>query len=108
MQAGKNRHEDIMESIERFGTEVLPEFKERDLANTEARAASWEPIIEAAMARKPPGAEPLADDYVIKAIPKQIVDAGLGDTLGVTQEMLDAAADTRAIGERTGGGGILG
>jgi len=28
-QCGDRRHEHIMESIERFGTEVLPEFKER-------------------------------------------------------------------------------
>ncbi len=32
MQAGKNRHEHIMESIELFGAEVLPEFAERDEA----------------------------------------------------------------------------
>ena len=30
MQAGKNRHEHIMESLELFGREVLPEFIERD------------------------------------------------------------------------------
>ena len=30
MQAGKNRHEHIMESLELFGREVLPEFEERD------------------------------------------------------------------------------
>src|SRR4029078_4035309 len=30
MQAGKNRHEHIMESLELFGREVLPEFAERD------------------------------------------------------------------------------
>ena len=29
-QAGKNKHEDIMESFELFGREVLPEFVERD------------------------------------------------------------------------------
>ena len=29
-QAGKNRHEHIMESLELFGTKVLPEFIERD------------------------------------------------------------------------------
>ena len=29
-QAGKNRHEHIMESLELFGREVLPEFKDRD------------------------------------------------------------------------------
>ena len=29
-QAGKNRHEDICSSIERFAREVMPEFQERD------------------------------------------------------------------------------
>ena len=29
-QAGKNRHEDVMESLELFGRTVLPEFMERD------------------------------------------------------------------------------
>ncbi|MCH8994902.1 MAG: LLM class flavin-dependent oxidoreductase [Chloroflexi bacterium] len=28
-QSGARKHEDVMESIQRFGTEVLPEFKER-------------------------------------------------------------------------------
>ena len=32
LQAGRNRHEHIMESIELFGREVLPEFVERDAA----------------------------------------------------------------------------
>ena len=30
MQVGKNKHEDIMSSLELFGREVLPEFAERD------------------------------------------------------------------------------
>ncbi len=29
-QAGKNRHEHIMEALELFGREVLPEFADRD------------------------------------------------------------------------------
>ena len=52
MQAGHNRHEHIMESIELFGTQVLPEFIERDEAAGRAKAAKWEPIIEAALARR--------------------------------------------------------
>ncbi len=32
MQAGRNQHEHIMESIELFGREVLPEFAEREIA----------------------------------------------------------------------------
>ena len=39
LQAGKNRHEHICESLELFGREVLPAFKERDDAQVRAKAA---------------------------------------------------------------------
>ncbi|MCQ3807646.1 MAG: hypothetical protein OXB92_13965 [Acidimicrobiaceae bacterium] len=84
-----------------------PESKERDSADAPALAVSWEPIVEAALARRGADPEPVADDYRIKAIPKQIVVAGLGDTFGVTQEMLDEAARSQALGEPRGQGGIL-
>ena len=70
-----NRHEHIMESLELFGTEVLPEFIERDEAGAAAKAEHWAPIIEQAMARKVDTAPPMPDDYVMKALPKQMVDA---------------------------------
>ena len=38
--------------LELFGTEVLPEFAERDAAQEAARAKRLEPIIEAASCRK--------------------------------------------------------
>ena len=40
-QSGKNRHEDIMESLELFGSDVLPAFIDRDeqLQKEKARAA---------------------------------------------------------------------
>jgi hypothetical protein len=37
LQAGKNRHEHICEALERFGTEVLPAFKERDEKQVKAK-----------------------------------------------------------------------
>ena len=43
MQAGKNRHEHIMESLELFGREVLPEFAERDEAASAAKARAAGP-----------------------------------------------------------------
>jgi len=44
-QSGKTRHEDIMESLELFGREVLPEFKDRDAAAAlAARIDAREPI----------------------------------------------------------------
>ena len=40
LQAGKNRHEHICESLELFGREVLPAFKDRDEAQVHAKAAA--------------------------------------------------------------------
>jgi alkanesulfonate monooxygenase SsuD/methylene tetrahydromethanopterin reductase-like flavin-dependent oxidoreductase (luciferase family) len=74
MQAGRNRHEHIMESIELFGTEVLPEFAERDEARSDEKAERWAPIVEEALRRRPDTAPPMPKDYVMKALPKQMVD----------------------------------
>ena len=41
LQAGRNRHEHIMESIEVFGREVLPEFLDRDEAASGRRRSGW-------------------------------------------------------------------
>ena len=51
-QAGKNKHEDICSSLNLFGKEVLPEFKEREQLNAKKKAERLAPIIEAAMKRK--------------------------------------------------------
>ena len=97
LQAGRNRHEHIMESLELFGTEVLPEFIERDEAGAAAKAAHWAPIIEQAMARKVDTAPPMPDDYVMKALPKQMVDAL---EMEQAQAWMEQLADKQATGER--------
>ena len=51
-QAGKNKHEDICSSLNLFGKEVLPEFKEREQQNAKKKAERLAPIIENAMKRK--------------------------------------------------------
>jgi alkanesulfonate monooxygenase SsuD/methylene tetrahydromethanopterin reductase-like flavin-dependent oxidoreductase (luciferase family) len=62
-QAGRNRHEDICQSLELFAAEVMPEFKAR-VADREARkAAELAPFVEAALARKD-WMRPLADDEI--------------------------------------------
>ena len=75
MQAGHNRHEDIMESIELFGTEVLPEFAERDEQASRLKERRLEPVVEAALARRAEPPDLSSSDYVIKALPKQMIDA---------------------------------
>jgi hypothetical protein len=54
MQAGKNRHEHICESIELFGAEVLPEFAERADAADAARIERHAGAMAAALARREP------------------------------------------------------
>lgn len=54
MQHGKTKHEHIMESIELIGREVLPEFIERDKRQDEERQRTLQPVIDLALARKPP------------------------------------------------------
>ena len=39
-QAGRNRHEDICESLELFASRIMPEFKERDTHEAETRKTS--------------------------------------------------------------------
>jgi alkanesulfonate monooxygenase SsuD/methylene tetrahydromethanopterin reductase-like flavin-dependent oxidoreductase (luciferase family) len=59
-QGGKNRHEDICESLELFAAEVMPEFKEREDERVKRKTERLVPAIEAALARKqslPPLAE---------------------------------------------------
>ena len=43
-QAGKNRHEHIMEALELFGREVLPEFKDRDEKLTRDKEQRLAPV----------------------------------------------------------------
>jgi alkanesulfonate monooxygenase SsuD/methylene tetrahydromethanopterin reductase-like flavin-dependent oxidoreductase (luciferase family) len=78
--AGRNRHEHIMESLELFGREVLPEFIERDEQQQRDKAARLEPVIAAVMARKPASDHPPLDsDYEIPAYPRQDADRQAGD-----------------------------
>jgi hypothetical protein len=105
-QAGKNRHEDIMESLELFGREVLPEFAERDEKASAEKAKRMEPIIEKVMARKVDDAPKLpSEDYAFPAMPRRMAEA-----TGNTQfkEQLDKIANDRAAGVRDGRAGITG
>jgi alkanesulfonate monooxygenase SsuD/methylene tetrahydromethanopterin reductase-like flavin-dependent oxidoreductase (luciferase family)/putative sterol carrier protein len=57
LQAGNNRHEHILESLELFGTQVLPAFAARRPARDVEKAARLAPAIEAALARRAPARE---------------------------------------------------
>jgi hypothetical protein len=65
-QAGKIPHELLCSSIELFSKEVLPEFKDRDLAGVRRKEEVRARISEKAMARKP-AVEAAKERVVIKA-----------------------------------------
>jgi len=104
MQAGRNGHEDICESLELFARDVLPEFEARDGAASAAKATRLAPVVEAALARRP--ATPAVDpDYHFPAIPRRMVDEAKSVE---GRAMLDRFADERALGSEGDSLGIIG
>lgn len=93
-QAGRNRHEHIMESLELFGKEILPEFKERDEASRTRKFAELEPAIEAAMARRVDDAPPLPEGYVMTPLARDFVKQ-----VGGGERILEDVARRTAVGE---------
>ena len=65
-QAGKIPHELLCSSIELFSKEVLPEFKDREIAGQRKKAEQVARISEKAMARKP-AVEQAKEQLVIRA-----------------------------------------
>jgi alkanesulfonate monooxygenase SsuD/methylene tetrahydromethanopterin reductase-like flavin-dependent oxidoreductase (luciferase family) len=96
LQAGRNRHEHIMESIEMFGREVLPEFLDRDEKLSREKAERLEPVLENVMARRPV-VERSVDGYQITAIIKKMAD-DTGDTK--LQDAISRFEEDRAAGRR--------
>jgi alkanesulfonate monooxygenase SsuD/methylene tetrahydromethanopterin reductase-like flavin-dependent oxidoreductase (luciferase family) len=97
-QAGKNRHEHIMESLELFGREILPEFIERDARAEREKARRLAPIVEQVMARKPASDHPPlpTPDYAFPAIPRAQADRAGGDDF---HRFLDQVAEDSAAGD---------
>jgi hypothetical protein len=70
-----------MESLELFGRDVLPEFIDRDERLQEEKARRLEPVVAAALARKPASDHPpLADTaYEFPAMPRAPIDRAAED-----------------------------
>lgn len=75
LTAGNNKHEHIMETLELFATDVMPEFKERDFEAAAKKAERMKPVIAKVMARKPTSDHPpMPQDYEIVATPRAIAE----------------------------------
>ena len=96
--SGRNQHEHIMESLELFGREVMPEFLERDEKRQREKDERLAPVIEKIMARKPASDHPPLSnpDYAITAIPRAQADAGDSEKF---HRWLDDYAERIAEGE---------
>jgi hypothetical protein len=103
-QAGKNRHEHIMESLELFGREVLPEFADRAEKAEHDKQQRLAPVIDAVMERKPAADHPPLPtaDYAFPAMPRAMADRAGSDDF---QKMLEDFARQTAVG---GIDGLLG
>jgi isopentenyl diphosphate isomerase/L-lactate dehydrogenase-like FMN-dependent dehydrogenase len=97
-QAGKNRHEHIMESLELFGREVLPEFMEREERAAPERASRNAQVTDTVMPRKPAADHPPlpTPDYTFPAIPRLMADRSGSDDF---HAWLDSFADQSAGGD---------
>ncbi len=95
--AGKNKHEHIMESLELFAREVMPEFKERDKEASAEKAKRMKPIIAKVKARKPASDHPpLPEGYQIVATPRAVAE---GKGSADFNKWLDDYAEDLAHGE---------
>jgi hypothetical protein len=95
--AGRNRHDHIMESLELFAREVMPEFAERDAEHDRGKAQRLAPVIDAALARKPAADHPPLDpDYEVPAYPRLDADRAEGERF---HRWLDDYAAKIAAGE---------
>jgi len=74
------------------GTEILPEFKERDEKQRAAKAARLEPVVTAALERKERNAPPMPEGYNVPAVAKEFFRAAGGDAL------LERVATESALG----------
>jgi alkanesulfonate monooxygenase SsuD/methylene tetrahydromethanopterin reductase-like flavin-dependent oxidoreductase (luciferase family) len=96
-QAGRNRHDHIMESLELFAREVLPEFADRGPAADEAKTRRVAALEDAALARKPADDHPPlpAPAYAFPAIPRGAADRSGSDDF---HAWLDKLAQESAAG----------
>jgi alkanesulfonate monooxygenase SsuD/methylene tetrahydromethanopterin reductase-like flavin-dependent oxidoreductase (luciferase family) len=93
-QGGRNRHEDICESLELFAREVMPEFKEGEDDRAARKREALAPHLEQAMARKK-WMPPLADREIpeLQAYGRNISTAGdarAGETASRIEAMREA------------------
>ncbi|MFI5308363.1 MAG: LLM class flavin-dependent oxidoreductase [Polyangiales bacterium] len=77
-QSGRNKHEHIMESLELFGKEVMPEFKDRDEKAVESKRQRLAKVVDTALARRENKAPPMPEGYTITPMVRKMMEERLG------------------------------
>ncbi|WP_395110896.1 LLM class flavin-dependent oxidoreductase [Actinomadura sp. SCN-SB] len=102
LQAGPNRHEHICESLELFGSAVLPRFAEGREEREAAKAERLAPAIEAALARRAPAREVAAgyridESAEVARARRARRPSGVRPALATTRNELRESARRRAL-----------
>jgi len=102
MQAGRNRHEHIMESLELFAREVMPEFKERDEKLVAAKQKRLAKVVEAALARRVEDVPPLPEGYTITPMFRKVMEKQIGTEAIEKFQKAQAAGTMSSVMEMAG------
>ena len=62
-QGGRNAHQHICEALELFATDVMPEFRAREIEREKRKQEELAPFVEKAMARKK-ATKPMRDEEI--------------------------------------------
>ncbi|OLO25805.1 monooxygenase [Streptomyces sp. MNU77] len=90
------RHEHLMESIEVLGSQVLPEFAERDERAARAKAERLEPVVEKILQRRRRLGTELDPEYWFGGVPKAWTD---GAESSEVRDAMNTAAALRENGK---------
>jgi len=104
LQAGRNRHEHICESLELFGAEVAPEFAARADAADGARQRRFAAATSAALARRDPP-QVAAADYALVPTASGPAVSGAADGARAGAPLNGRAGPVGALRRRVQGGG---
>ena len=78
MQAGRNKHEHIMESLELFARDVMPEFKDREPGRAAAKQQRLAKAVDQALARRVDDAPALPSGYTITPAIRKMIEKQAG------------------------------
>jgi alkanesulfonate monooxygenase SsuD/methylene tetrahydromethanopterin reductase-like flavin-dependent oxidoreductase (luciferase family) len=106
LQAGRNRHEDICESLELFANEVMPEFAERAEQAEREKDERLAPAIEAALERRDPPREPPPGYEIDEPAELERARRSRSGRTGLRERAAAAAGELRERAERQGREGL--